>query len=86
MCRNKADLARTLSNPVPPLFRWGGTCFRWAKLPEEVLSQYEVQPYELNNYISYAGFTSASRTSDAAWRNRVQFSVMTDSVFTYPTI
>ena len=63
----------TLCNPVPPMFRWGGTCFRWMKLPEDMVSQYDIDVYEISNYISFAGFTSASRTREATWWNKVQF-------------
>lgn len=65
----------SLSDPISPMFRWTGTCYRWMALPHVLLEQYEIQSYELNNYISYAGFTSASRTAEATWWNRVQFCV-----------
>jgi hypothetical protein len=31
------------------------------KLPEEMLTQYDVHTYEINNYISFAGFTTDRR-------------------------
>jgi len=64
----------TLSNPIHPMCRWNGACYRWMRVSEEMLSRYDVQTYELNNYISFGGFASASRTCEAAWWNRVQFS------------
>ena len=47
------------------MYGLGQTFYRWMSLPVGMLDQYEVHAYELNNYISYAGFASASRTGEA---------------------
>ena len=33
-------------------------------LPEDMMTQYDIHIFEFNNYISFAGFTSAGHTSD----------------------
>ena len=37
------SLHDTLSNPIPPMFRWVGTCYRWMKLLEGMVTQYDTR-------------------------------------------
>ena len=39
--------------PISPIFRLMGACYRWMKVPQDVLTQYDIHTYEINKYISF---------------------------------